>query len=99
MTSTPYRPCFERVPAGHPLSRKRSYQRRAGQRDLLCARMCSQPVTEGWRGFIVEGNTSLVFAVERPQLVLGTVEECLRVRLRHGQRQEEGSRALQAYRE
>lgn len=94
-----YHISLERVPSYHPLFQKRSYQRGIEQRDVLCARMQGRPVPQGWQGFIVEVNTSLLWAVERPQLVLGTVEERVRVRLKDADPQALGSRGLEVVRE
>src|SRR3984893_5164003 len=88
-----------RVPPYHPLFQKRSYQRGIEQRDALCARMQERPVPQGWQGFIVEVNTSLLWAVERPQLVIGTIEERVRVRLKDTDPQALGLRGLEVVRE
>ena len=61
--------------------------------------MQERPVPRGWQGFIVEVNTSLLWAVERPQLVLGTFEERVRVRLKGADPQAQGSRCLEVIRE
>jgi hypothetical protein len=61
--------------------------------------MQERPVPQGWQGFIVEVNTSLLWAVERPQLVIGTVEERVRVRLKDADPQALRSRGLEVVRE
>ena len=94
-----YRICFERVPSYHPLGQKRSYRRRIAQRDMLCVHLQQRPIPQGWQGFIVEVNTSFLWAVERPQLVLGAIEERVRVRLKDPTHPELGSRGLEVVHE
>jgi hypothetical protein len=94
-----YQVFYEQLSDEHPLWKNEKYRAFVEQRQEIGAQLQRIALPAGSLGFIIEVNTSAHWTLQRPQIVLGEVQERVLLRLKEGHSLTEGLGGLYPVRE